>query len=274
MGPVKYDDISKVATEVLNDDFQVAGYTFKAKQKTNWQGAMLSSQVDLFDTGCATPAKLTWKFPKPFGCPSFCVDKLEMDKGGKFKFEVSAFPKNVKGVRLDCKSDLVDKKKILAGITYTGIKDAQLKLECKPSNPQDFVAEATYNHGIVTCGAKMSPAILKARVPEFGLRFHSGPLFGAVFARDSCQSFNAAAMYKVNDDVKCAVACQFAMKTGLTNAIFGLSYRNLYKVKVAQDQTVSVAAKHHVSKGFTVLTGTRYNLQKGDYSYGLQLSIE
>jgi len=66
MAPVKFDDIPKVANEVLNDDYQVSGYVFKAKQKTSWGGAVLSTQVDLFqDKSVATPAKLAWKLLHP-----------------------------------------------------------------------------------------------------------------------------------------------------------------------------------------------------------------
>merc|ERR1711972_457235 len=90
MAPVKFDDIPKVANEVLNDDYQVSGYVFKAKQKTSWGGSVLSTQVDLFQEKCATPAKLAWKLPAPFGRTAFCVDKFEMDKGGKFKLEASS----------------------------------------------------------------------------------------------------------------------------------------------------------------------------------------
>merc|ERR1712194_853813 len=88
--PVKFDDLSKVASSVLNDDYQTSGHVFKGKHLTSYKGAVLSTQVDFFgDKGVATPAKLAWKLPSPFGLKGVTVDKLEMDKGGKFKLEAS-----------------------------------------------------------------------------------------------------------------------------------------------------------------------------------------
>merc|ERR1712083_661975 len=98
-----------------------------AKQKTNLDGAVVTTAVDLFGKDCATPAKLTWKFPKPFGLSGICVDKLEMDKGGKFKFEavVDKDMHSVKDLKLEIKSDLVDLTKATGGFTFTGIADTQ-----------------------------------------------------------------------------------------------------------------------------------------------------
>ncbi|OLP99588.1 hypothetical protein AK812_SmicGene17848 [Symbiodinium microadriaticum] len=98
---------------VLNDDYQTKGYQFKAKQKTEFQGAVVTSAVDLFppkepperkdaaslsrrrhlespespdpevcqETSVMTPAKLTWRLPQPFGVKAVCIDKLELDRG-------------------------------------------------------------------------------------------------------------------------------------------------------------------------------------------------
>jgi len=271
MAPVKFDDIPKVANAVLNDDYQVSGYVFKAKQKTNWTGAVLSTQVDFQDKGVATPAKLAWKLPAPFGIGHFCIDKLEMDKGGKFKLEASSdkvYPK----LKVDCKSDLADVSKVLAGCTYTGIKDAQFKLECKPAQPKDFTGEATYSIGVATCGLKFSNKILSGGLPDFGLRLASGPLFCSVLAKEQFGSFGATAHYKANADICCAAACNYSKKG--TSVTVGCAYKGLYKVKVTQDQTISCSVKHTVSKGFTLLGGAQYIVPKGNYSYGLQLSIE
>lgn len=272
MAPVKFDDIPKVANEVLNDDYQVSGYVFKAKQKTNWEGSVLSTQVDLFqDKAVATPAKLAWKLPTPFGIGHFCVDKLEMDKGGKFKLEASS-DKAYPGLKVDCKSDLVDIAKITAGCTYTGLKDTQLKFECKATNPGDFTGEATYSTGVATCGLKFNSSILSGGLPDVGLRVLSGPMFCSLLAKEKLGSFSATAHYKANPDLRCAAACNYSSKG--TNVTVGCTYKGLYKVKVTQDQTISCSAKHVVSKGFTLLGGAQYGIQKGNFSYGLQLSIE
>ena len=64
----KFDDISKAAASVLKDDFQCNSYQVQAKQKTSWEGAVSTTTVDLFKKGdTKTPAKVSWKFPTPFG---------------------------------------------------------------------------------------------------------------------------------------------------------------------------------------------------------------
>jgi len=194
-----------------------------------------------------------------------------MDKGGKFKLEASS-DKVYPGLKVDCKSDLVDVSKISAGCTYTGLKDAQVKFECKAAKPQDFTGEATYSMGIATCGLKFSPAILSGGLPDFGLRLLQGPLFCSVIAKEKFGNLSATAHYKANPDLRCAAACNYSKKG--TNVTLGCTYKGLYKLKVTQDQTISCSAKHAVSKGFTLLGGAQYSVQKGAWTCGLQLSIE
>merc|ERR1712187_832461 len=131
---------------------------------------------------CATPAKLAWKVPAPLGITHFSVDKLEMDKGGKFKLEAST-GKLYPGLKVECRSDLADVNKIMVGHTYTGLKNAQLKLEHKLTKPQDFTGEVTYSAGIATCGMKFTSAVLAGGIPDFGVRLLSGPFFCSLLAK-------------------------------------------------------------------------------------------
>jgi len=276
MAPVKFDDLPKVANEVLSDDYQVSGHVLKTKQKTSWGGSVLSSQVDFCGDGCATPAKLTWKLPAPFGFNYFCVDKLEMDKGGKFKLETSS-TKLYKGLKVECKSDLLDVNKVMLGHTFTGIDNTALKLDHKLTKPQDFTGEVTYSAGIATCGMKFSSTILSGGIPDFGLRIHSGDFFCSLLAKEKFGAFTAHGFYKASKDIKCALTYQHGGKAS-GNFALGVSYNGpyngLYKVKVAQDQSVCCSMKQSLAKGFTVTTGLKYNVKKGDSSYGVQLSIE
>jgi len=269
--PVKFADIPKEATAILNDDYVVSGYVFKTKQKTSWAGAVFSSQVDLFpDDKCATPAKLTWKLPKPFGAP-FAIDKLEMDKGGKFKLEASK-DAVIPGLKVECKTDLADINKVVIVDTYTGIKDAQCIFEFKATKPMDFVAEATYTKGIATCGLKFDAAVLKGGLPDVGARFASGPFFCALMATKGLSTFDLAASYKATPEVKVAASCQATAKGGLGSAQVGAVCKGLYKVKVAMDGSACVSLKHDVAPGFSLLGGLKYG-SKG-VTYGCQLSIE
>lgn len=270
--PVKFDDLPKVATELLNDDYQTNGYVMKAKQKTSYGGTVFSSQVDLFQgKECATPAKLTWKWPSPLGFEKVCIDKLELDKGGKFKLEASS-DKMHPGLKVECKHNLVDMNQIVVGATYTGLKDAQVKFECKALKPQDFTAEATYTKGIATGGLKLTSAILAGGAPDMGVRLLSGPFFCSLLAKEKFSVYNASAHYKANPDFKVAGTFQMGGKAS-GNFTVGLAYKGLAKVKVTQDQTISASLKTSVAKGFTVLGGMSYNAKKGQ-TYGLQLSIE
>jgi len=274
--PVKFDDISKVATEVCNDDYQTSGYQLKAKQKASYGGCVLSTQVDLFPgkdpKAVATPSKLTWKWPNPFGFKQASIDKLEVDKAGKFKLEASSIEVHP-GLKLECKSDLADLNKVTAGFTYTGIQNAQVKFETKAINPADFTAEATFTKDIATVGLKMDSKILKGGTPDLGVRVFSGPFFCSFFAKDKFQAYNAHLFYKANQDLKCAAMYTHGGKEN-GNFTFGVDYKGKGKVKVNQDQTVSLSLKHSVSKGFTLLGGVAYGLKKGNASCGLQLSIE
>jgi len=290
--PCKFDDVPKVASEVLKDDYHTSGLVLKTKQKTSFQGTVLSGQVDLFPKQevkstasateffspknqappCATPSKLTWKWPSPFGMKQISIDKLEMDKAGKFKVEASTSEVQP-GLKFDMKTDLQDLKKVTTGFTYTGLKNAQVKFECKATNPQDFTSEATYTKDIATVGLKMNSSILKGGAPELGIRLLSGPFFCALLAKDKFSTYDASAFYKANTDFKCAATYQHGGKASGAFTL-GLAYKGIGKVKVDQKQTVSVSVKHSVSKGFTLLGGASYNLQKGSPSCGLQISIE
>eukprot|EP00933_Yihiella_yeosuensis_P035378 TRINITY_DN288_c0_g1_i1.p1 TRINITY_DN288_c0_g1~~TRINITY_DN288_c0_g1_i1.p1 ORF type:complete len:275 (+),score=63.85 TRINITY_DN288_c0_g1_i1:72-896(+) len=274
MAPVKFDDLPKTSAEVLNDDYFTAGYQLKAKQKTSFDGAVLSSQVDLFPSGekIQTPAKLTWKLPSPLGCTFFAIDKLEMDKSGGLKLEAStdkAYPK----LKFECKSDLANVSKISTGFTYTGVADTQLKFETKPTEPQNFTAEVTRAQGPATIGLLWNGRL------NAGVRFVQGPFFASVLAKELQQkpSFQVNGFYKVSDDVKCACSYTHGGKQSGNFAV-GLSYQAhksaTIKAKIQQDQSVTVNVKHAVTKGFTVVGGGKYDTAKGNFSYGLQLSIE
>jgi len=268
--PVKFD-IPKVASSLLNDDYQTSGHVFKAKQKTNLGGAVVSTQVDFGDQGAATPAKLMWKLPAPFGLKGVSVEKLEMDKAGKFKLEASA-DKLYDGLKVECKSDLVNVDKVAVGCTYTAIKNAQIKLDCAKVGSPDVAGEVTYVQGHVTCGIKFNSAV-GGGLPDVGVRFQQGPAFCSLLTNRKSGACNAHAHYKVNSDLQCAATYQYG---GKASGIFtvGASYQGLYKVKFTQDQTVSCSAKHTLSKGFTLFGGLSYNIPKGSPSYGLQVSIE
>jgi len=259
----------------LNDDYQVSGYQFKAKQKTSWDSAVVTSTVDLFGKDAVkTPAKLTWKLPSPLGFNGVCIDKLEMDKGGKFKLEASSdkvYPK----LKVECKSDLADLNKVTVGCTYSGIKDTLAKFETKLTKPYDFVCDVTHSFGMATCGLKFGMANITK--PDIGLRLQSGKYFCSLVAKDKLGTVAAHASYAASKELKCAATCDLlGKKQGSFTAgiAYDLMKTTKLKLKVNQDMGISCGVKHEVTKGFTVLAGAMFDSKKNDHTCGLQLSIE
>jgi len=262
----------------LNDDHQTKGYTIKSKQKTSWDGAVLTTACDLFSgkDEITTPGKVTWKFPKPAGISGISIDKFEIDKKGGMKLEVvvdSSLHK-VKDLKLELNSDLKDLAKLTKGLTFTGIKDTQIKADFKPLNVSQFTAEVTRSVGdLATVGVKFSGA----GVPDVGLNVAKGPCFAALTAGSGFKVFNVYGMYAVNDKLKVAATfTQGGDKTGAFSAggSFALQKGTSVKAKVDHDQNASLTVKHEISKGVSILAGAGYAVKKGNLSYGLQVSVE
>jgi hypothetical protein len=277
MAPAKFDDFPKVAADMLNDDYQTSGYKLKAKQKTNFDGAVITTDVELFPdkADTMTPAKLTWKLPSPFGLGVVVVDKLEVDKAGKMKLEMSS-DKAYPGLKVDAKSDLVDVSKISAGATFTGVKDTQIKFETIAMNPADFSCEATRSQGPgLTFGLKCTAATLTA--PDLGVRYQQGPLFCSLLAKETFSVYTAHLHYKASEDLKLAATYEHG---GKKNGAFtaGLLYQaakgTAVKSKFQHDGSIHLGVKREMSKGFNVLCGCKIDTKASQHTYGLQLSIE
>jgi hypothetical protein len=286
--PVKFGDIPKLANEVLNDDYQLKGYQLAAKQKTTWDGAVASTTVDILPGAKdATPAKLSWKFPKPFGVAGVSVDKLDFTKEGKYALEVTATKDShkVNGLTIKATSDLATKDKATIGCTYTGIKDCQIILDTKATKPKDFTLEVTQAIKSMTVGVKMTQATLAA--PDLGIRFTYAGIFGAVTCSLKNQTYSAFSMYKVSDAIKAAGTCTystgpkakapFTMGAGLVYDVRpGMKLKA--KVEKAETPVVSVGLKYEISKGLTALFGGKFTFGKGvaptDQTFGVKISVE
>eukprot|EP00406_Dinophysis_acuminata_P006489 CAMPEP_0179235612 /NCGR_PEP_ID=MMETSP0797-20121207/13502_1 /TAXON_ID=47934 /ORGANISM="Dinophysis acuminata, Strain DAEP01" /LENGTH=284 /DNA_ID=CAMNT_0020942843 /DNA_START=61 /DNA_END=915 /DNA_ORIENTATION=- len=284
MGPVKFDDIHKVANEVLNDDYQI-GYQIKAKQKTNWDGATVTTTVDVHPA--KEPAKVSWKLPKVFGIAGFVVDKIEYDKKGMLKVETSA-DKGLHGVadlKLEAKSDLIDPAGatfgttlggLTAALTYTGIKDTQVKLDAKPlAAKPTFTLDLTRMVNKTTIGMKWGTANIN--MPDFGLRHQQGKVFASIYAKEGLKSLTAHGNYRVSDELQVACTYQHGGKQS-GNFGVGLAYAlqkgTLLKLKVLKDMNIQAGLKYEVAKGFTVLAGCKHDTKSGKQSFGVQVSIE
>jgi len=221
-----------------------------------------------------TPAKLSFKIPKVFGIAGLFVDKLELDKAGKTKVEVSAKKEShgVSGLVLEAKSDLKSVNGLNCGFTFTGLADTQIKADAPVAKPDAFAIEATRSIPNGVLGLKCGMANLSA--PDLGFRFQSGPLFASLLATKKFSCFTAHAFYKVSDDIKVAATCvQEKEIKGAAGVEYKVSKETTVKAKVQHDQTVSASVQHSLQKGFTVNVGGKVGAD-GKFGYGASLSID
>jgi hypothetical protein len=273
MGPVKFGDIPKTGADFLSDDFHTTGYQFKNKFKTNLDGAVVTTTTDVVEGKTATPSKMSWKFPKPYGIAGFAIDKFEMDKGGKYKFETSVNKDmhGVKDLKVEVKSDLASIDSTKLGFGYTGVADTTIQLDAATNDLANASLELSRSMGDITLGAKLSMATITA--PDVGMRYASGPLFASLMATKKFGVFSGNCHYKVSDDIKVGGAYASDGKGGV-----GLGYQiqkdTSLKTKLMLDQTLHATLKHSLAKGFNVLGGCQYNIGDGKSSFGVQVSIE
>jgi hypothetical protein len=277
MAPVKFDDLQKTAKDILEDDYQTSGYEFVSKQKTNWNSSVATTTVAIFPggTGAQTPAKLGWKIPEPLGLKGFTVDKLEMDKAGKFKLETSMDKSlhAVDGLKVEAKSDLESMSKITAALTYTALADTQIKLDAPMMAPDKFTLDVTRSLQQATVGVKCGMANMSS--PDIGARFATGPLFASLLLKDKFKTITAHASYKASDDLKVAATCvQGKDLKGSVGLAYAVSKDTTVKAKVAEDTSMTASVKHNVQKGFTLVAGGKFDTNSGKLTYGMKLTVE
>jgi|Transcript_81607 hypothetical protein len=277
--PGKFDDVVKTAKSVLDDDYKSKGYQLEAKHKTKLDGAILTSSVDLDfakkSEGGVTPAKISWKFPKPFGLVGFAIDKFEFDKEGKMKIE-TAMKKDMHKVDdlvIQATSDCKDASKATVSLTYTGIKDAYAKFETKPLKVDDFTAECLYGVGPAVVGAQFKGTdVSKASV---GLNFTSGNFFASVIAKKMFSDFTAYAYFKPMSDVSLAATCNYGGKdvtwtVGGAGTVAGIPA----KAKINNKLEANTTCKVTVCDGMKATLGASYGISDGKTSVGAKLVIE
>jgi hypothetical protein len=270
--PGKYDDISKTASSILKDDY-VTAYTFEAKTKTNLGGAVSTVTVDLKDG--KTPAKLGWKVPKPFGIAGLAIDKLEYNKDGKYALECSIAKDmhKVDNLKIDVKHDLASMGSAKAGLTFTGIPNAQIKFETKATKPEDFTAEALYGLGSAVVGAKL---VGMGKMPEVGMNFASGKMFGSVTTKDF-KAFVGHGYYNLSADVKVAGTVETstsAISKWGVGGVFSPGYGVTAKAKLESGMLLSCGLKKAIAKGFTVNAGGSYDVNKQESKLGMKVTVE
>lgn len=271
MAPVKFDDLSKVAKSVLNDDYVNVGapFQFKAKQKADGVGGTVTTTVDLKDK---TSTSVSWKLPSAFAIKGFNVDKFEYSKSGGMKFEavIDKSLHKVDGLTVDLKTDLADPmNKLVKGVTYTGIKDTQVKFETKVLEPNRFTAEITRS----IC----SPVVVGVKVGDgnvdVGARGTMSGLFASLVVTKRFSTYEAMCQYKVNNNLEVAASAKKDPKS--VSASGGIKYTvngdMTVKAKVSDKGEATAALIYKAGKGLTVTSGAAFGK---DLSYGVQLSVE
>lgn len=273
MAPVKFDDLSKVAKSVLNDDYiGKSPFQFKAKQKVCC--GTVTTTVDLNQDGKEgnkTSGVVSWKLSNPLGITGLAVDKFEYSKEGNMKFEgtVNKSIHKVDGLAVEFKTDLADPLgKLKKGITYTGLADTQVKFETAVLKPEAFTAEVTRVQGPATIGAKVAGTNV-----DVGLRMSVSGLFMSLVVTKGFQEFEGAAHYKVNNTLEvAATAVKGSKGVSATGGIkFALNDALTLKAKATDKGVATALATYKPAKGFTVHSGATFGEK---VSYGLQLNIE
>lgn len=300
MAPAKFDDLWKTVKDVLTEDYQVKGLNLKSKQKTSFEGCgdvlpflsaegakkeggTLTTTIDIdVAAKSATPAKLTWKLPKPVGLAGIAFDKLEVDKDGKMALE-AAMDKGLHGVsdfKLGCKSDLKSLETVKLNGTYTGVADAFVQAEFTAMNPMgSYAVQACYAMQGATVGVKSTE---KSPI-DVGASYVHGPMFCSLYAKENFSAFNFHGYYKASDDLK--LAAEYSMGGTKDNGKFsaGLAYKvnEVMSVKSkltgqnGADLAVSASVKRELAKGVNVIAGSSFPVDpaKG-WSCGMQFLIE
>lgn len=299
MAPAKFDDLSKTAKDLLTQDFASKDISFKQKKSSRLEGwsdlthaiglgdkptaagATLTTEVNFDFTNAkgATPAKLTWKFPKPLGIAGVAFDKLELDKSGGMKLE-SAIDKNLHGVadlKIDCKSDLKSVDGVTVGATYTGVAGALIKAECNATNPGKYAAEVSY---AVATGATVAVKSTPASMVDVGAQYASGPMFFSAIGKENFAAFSFHGFYKASNELKLAANYDYGGKSNGAHTV-GLAYAlapgTTFKGKLdgvnGDKLKVSGAVKHQLAKGVNLTAGTTYALD-GKMTWGMAFNIE
>jgi hypothetical protein len=289
--PGKFDDLSKAASDIIGEDFpcdkskQKADFQLITSNKTNFDGASSKVTVDVLkgDKGAiSVPAKLTFKFPKPFGfLPGFAIDKFELSPGSNVALDCSA-SKDLHGIealKVEVKGK-VDAGTYTGACTYTGIADTCVKVEVEKKANVDVVsaikglkAECLRSVGPAVVGAKFDAA---TACPDAGAMMEQGAITGSILAKNKFTEFSVGAVYKVSGDVKVACSAEVGgKKTGQWALAGTYKFGDIAtKFKLGYDLTASGAFKKDLAKGTSLTAGASYNVNSGASAYGFKLNIE
>lgn len=282
---VAYSDLSKHGTSVLDAGYMSSGYKFKSKVGTGWDGASVSVSVDLTpgDEKIKTPAVLSWSLPKPFGAEGLSVDRLEMDKDGKYALQASAGKgfHFVNGLSVSAKSDLEDVDKTVLGLTYKGLEATTVSLATKLTKPEEYELQVTRAIGDATVGLSMDHG---KTVPDVGMCYKAGPFFASLQATDKLKDVAGCVAYDVTDGLKIAAAYELQDSskgaqlgtddTFSVGADFKVAKGYQVKAKVQHDQVISGTLKHDLSSGLAVQVGGTYDLKNQQSSYAVSVLAE
>lgn len=225
----KFEDLGRPCWSMLEDDYKTSGYQFKGTLASDFEGAAITTDVDLVraltlsgKTVLATPAKVSVNLP---GIKGLCIDKLHVHYGGNFNLETSldqhlhkvrgmlglvtsnfrsirdiivgAQYHGVKNLILEGKSSLLGFDKASLMVTHYGLKDTMMSLSTAIPKPHEFNVEATRRLGRATLGARFGNAKGRDLSVDMSAQYKSPSVFGALEARDRLKMLNGSVLVAV-----------------------------------------------------------------------------
>lgn len=299
--PGKFDDIPKTAKGAYDDDINCDKSEIKTKTKGLFGDIAAESTVTLKKADVATPAKLSFKIPKPFQfLDGFAVDKLEIAADGKTKVEFGLDGKkffDVDKLKVSIASNgtvgdwsgVANLKESTISGTFTGVQDTSVKVSVKPQQPKESLAvEALRAIPMIPGGVLGVSWSLGAKgtglCPSMAISCQHGDIFAASTFKNKFSEATLFASYKVTDDINVAAMVDAGMEKGLSKYGVCVPFRAGKDVtaKIKFESTTGskatseaiVALKAALAKGTTLQLGAKIDVATQAPSFGVNVSIE
>lgn len=275
------------------------GVQLRVKKDTDFDkdakfaGTAVNVAVDLWPPKSKdkTPARITWRIPNPGGLQGLCVEKLELDKAGAARLELSADASahRLNGLRVDARADLMDPKRstdfspagfaetlsksMVTGFTYTGFQGTVMKASVKPGQAvserslRDLTAECTKSlpSSGVTLGLKLTPGSSRPSPAltswaDLGIRATRGPISAAVATQEGMTSLGIYSVLRASSSCRFATSCtRLGKKDSQCNA--GIAYQ-LSPTTVLKAKVVAPASVERLRTDWSIFAALRHKLSR------------
>jgi hypothetical protein len=270
---MQYDDISKKASDALNDDYQGKIFT---KIKTKAGPVKVAAEITRAtkDTKTSLLSKLAFTWAGPSG---FSIDKLTMKPDGHHAMETS-LKGLADGLKLTFKGD--DGEQGDLGVEYTkGVVAATA--DC------DIITGSKLNSSVcvaakdnLNVGGSLSYDVTNKSLSSFSLG--ASMTQGNIFAAVTTSKFDSASLgllYTVNSDLKIATSSSHSAEKPLekltVGCVFNAQNFGIVKGKFTSDGSIEAALVKDIAKGVTANPAFKISAHKpaDTFTYGLGVTI-